>query len=883
MRCVLTVMLAFALAGDAWAALDAKLDNSGVLKIEDLTFEVVHKDEKWAPAFQRDLKPELGYPRIALDSHEVRGLLNTGAGRYMFSQILKRADENSSSYYARIIGTPTQATRQLGIELTLPAETYRGQRVFIDQKACVLPWWCHEEMLSDGKIAMESHAVRIPLKHGGTLVIEGRLAVSLIDMRAWGNESYCVRLSFSPCTGMIDDASVALTLRRVSAAAQFVPYDANVAKPKREKAVAAAPQRWVPDRGRIAASLADVKPILPVRPQRDEFVDSNGQPTRFWGMNLCAFYPDYDLAEKTAANLASLGVNLVRHQHLLRPSADWAPEDCSSLMTFHDDSRTPNRKAWDRFDYLNARLRQKRIYLSLSVHSWRSYLPADVAILRVSAEDDEAWGDAMEELTHWQWQKQLDPCNMLAVFDERCFLIDVEFAKMLLTHVNPYTGLAYGKDPQVLTLELINEFSSEYTILCKNVFPAYWTKKLERLLADYAKAHGVQPFGLYQARTQPQLKCLSEFCNSLDEAYARRMRKTIRELGYQGPIELQNLWRGDANLRVRSKTDDFIEDHAYDDPLAINDPDNFGYSLAKSAIVNKPLIIGEFNHSENPSLIAERRPVRAMLSVAAAAYGSLQNWSGVTWFAWTHGVRNVGPDGWGAHSSREIQIGVIAGDGVVLDHLRTAGIVFKNRYLRSSVQPQVIYVDDSYFPPGYAALVDGQCPCQPGWQAVHRFCKAFAPIPAQQKEAPWFKAPPGNPAVSDTGQIVHDSRRKQLSFAAPKAEGLSGYLDGKTMGKLSVVGVVGNSGFATMIAVTLDDAPLVESRKILLSRTYSDAEGSESPALQVTLRGLTARSWTMKVTRPAFPQTPPQTLSAGPERVLMLPATAWNECELEAR
>jgi hypothetical protein len=361
------------------------------------------------------------------------------------------------------------------------------------------------------------------------------------------------------------------------------------------------------------------------------------------------------------------------------------------------------------------------------------------------------------------------------------------------------------------------------------------------------------------------------------------MRKTVRELGYQGPIELQSLWRGDANLRVRSKTDDCIEDHAYDDPLAVNDPDKFGYTVTKSAIANKPLMIGEFNHSEDPRVIADRRPVRAMLSVAAAAYGSLQNWSGVTWFAWTHGVRHVGPDGWGAHSSRENQIGVIAGDGVVLDHLRTAGTVFKNRYLSASAEPQTIYVDDSYFPSGYQQLVDGQFSCQPGWQVVHRFRKTFAPVPVQQKEQPWFKGPPRNPAISDTGQIVRDARRKQLSFTSPKGEGLSGYLDGKPMGNLSVLAVAGDSGFATVIAVTLDGTPLVNSRKILLSRTYTDAAGGESSALQLTLRGLAARSWTMKVTRPAPGATPPQALRAGPDGDLALPATAWNECELEVR
>ena len=222
-------------------------------------------------------------------------------------------------------------------------------------------------------------------------------------------------------------------------------------------------------------------------PRGEDFADSDGRPVRFWGMNLVAFYPDHALAEKTAENLASLGINLVRPHHDLRPSSDWCPADCCSLLTYQADSRTPNPKAWDRFDFLNAKLREKGIYLSLSIHGTRMYEPEDVAILKVSPEDDEAWAGAMSELNHWHWQKAFDPRKMLPVFDERCYLLNAEFARNLLTHVNPYTGIPYGGDPQVLSIELVNEFSSEYTLICGNVFPGYWTKQIAARLKEYVR------------------------------------------------------------------------------------------------------------------------------------------------------------------------------------------------------------------------------------------------------------------------------------------------------------------------------------------------------------------------------------------------------------
>jgi hypothetical protein len=170
---------------------------------------------------------------------------------------------------------------------------------------------------------------------------------------------------------------------------------------------------------------------------------------------------------------------------------------------------------------------------------------------------------------------------------------------------------------------------------------------------------------------------------------------------------------------------------------------------------------------------------------------------------------------------------------------------------------------------------------------VHEFRKTFGSVPPEQKDAPWFKSPPPNPAVSDTKQIVKDTQRKQLTFSAPKAEGLSGFLDGEPMANLSILEVPGNQGFATVMAVTLDDMPLLKSKKILLSRTYTDASGKEfseggAAGGLVILKGLPTGKWTMKITRPARLVAEPQGIEVGADGALKLAATDWNECELKS-
>ena len=863
---------------------DMKPDKNGHFSIGGIQFSIVHKDENWAPSYTNTLVMEKDYPKLTTNSHEVKGIFKTGAGNYDFTQEIRQIKTDTVIYNAQLKGTPAKETRVLSLSMNLPVADYRGQKILFDNETCEVPWWLKGEHIYILKKGVEKlSSVRIPLKQGGTLVIEGNIRPYFQDLRQYGAESCALQIFFSPDKGAITESKIALSIRRVSTSDPLsVAFNNEVKPPQRMKSPKAKPQKFEPDAGLIAATLSKVKPLPAIRPKGKNFFGTDGQQVNFWGMNLVSFYPDHGLADKTVENLSSLGVNIVRPHHNLRASRDWCPADCFSLLTYDGDSRTPNLKAWDRFDCLNAKLRDKAIYLSITLHGSRSYLPDDVSILHVSEQDDKEWADAMDELNHWNWKKASDPRKMLPIFDERCFLLNVEFAKYFLTHVNPYTGIAYGRDPQVLTVELINEFTSAYTLICGNVFPEYWTKKLNAMLKAYAKAHDVEPFELYKAKTAEQKKCFSEFCNSLDESYDRRMQKLIRETGCEAPVLFTNLFRGDDNVRFRSKIDGVTENHGYYDPLAVKNSDFIEY-LTKNALTDKPFIVGELNQSENPKVIEERKPVRSMLPLAISAYGSFQNWSGIIWFAWHHGVFDLSPDGWGKKLSiREPSIGGIAEDAVILDHIRSAGIIFKNRYVRASVEPQTIFVDDSYYSGDYGSLEKGQSSYKPGWQFVHEFRKAYGPIPLEQKDAAWMKASPPNPTFSDTKQIVRDSARKQLSFSAPKAEGFSGYLDNEHLSNLSILNVDGDKGFATVIMVTLDDTPLIKSRKILLSRTYTDANGKESAdGGHVVLKDLSKGKWTMKVTRPAQMSVQPQLIEVGADGTLKLPASGWNECELE--
>ncbi len=134
-------------------------------------------------------------------------------------------------------------------------------------------------------------------------------------------------------------------------------------------------------------------------------------------------------------------------------------------------------------------------------------------------------------------------------------------------------------------------------------------------------------------------------------------------------------------------------------------------------------------------------------------------------------------------------------------------------------------------------------------------------------------------AVSDTGEIVKDIVRKQLTVTAPQAEGFSGYLDGKAPAGLPHLDVAGDAGFATVIVVAEDEKPLAQSRRLVLSRTGLDTDLKEIDGPALALRKLASGKWIFRVTRPRA--TPSEsTLTANASGTLVLPTGTWHEAEL---
>lgn len=624
------------------------------------------------------------------------------------------------------------------------------------------------------------------------------------------------------------------------------------------------------------------------------FQKPDGTHVRLWGMNLAAVYPTHTQAEGIATVFATLGINVVRPHHNLRGSLDWnTVSRIPGLVTFSGNTRTPNTDAWDRFDYLNAQLRAEGIYLMLSLHGSRRFLPGDADILTTDSADRTAWMNAMSALG--SMPSNLDLFKMLPVIDERCARLMEEFAQYSLTHVNPYTGLAYGQDDQVLSLEFINEHSSEYAIVAGNKFasstyPAvsYWTTALQSKWDAYTAAQGVTACDIYAPASTAQKLARGDFLRGLDAAYFNRIKSYVRGIGCPKPVMLSNLWRGEAFQKQQESLSDLVEDHSYGDPYIPRASDDIFNPTSRSTPVDKPYVIGELNQSTNATSIIANSRYRTTLPLAAATYGAFNDWSGVVWFAWAHGDSKLGDDGWATVEERtpastSDRIGQLECDGMMLDHLRTTGLIFRRGLASPSTAPITLYADDPLGTTGYTSLVSPKYPFMTGWQNISSIRRAFGPVPSSQPTAPWMTTAPSNPLVSDTNQISKDTVRQQFTLSAPQAEAFSGKLDLLPIPTLAHLDLVSTSGYATVVMVTQDAAPFATSNSLVISRTYLDGSGVERVNQPTKVSGLrtpaSGYGWYFKITRPRGGSGTYQPITPA-NGVLSLPGSNWHEGEL---
>ena len=317
----------------------------------------------------------------------------------------------------------------------------------------------------------------------------------------------------------------------------------------------------------------------------------DGQRARFLGFNIASRSntPTHADAEKLAERFASMGVNVIRLHAADNIIGDepgsWTCCREAPLLDYEKgSSRIFHPEGLDRFDYLVAKLKEKGIYLHIDLIVARSFQE----------------GDGLD------YPGCVPSCmKRYPMYNQRLIELQKEYAKELLCHVNPYTGLSLADDPAVMTVQMNNEESAikgnmgadqgeemkPYRDEVGRRFGNYllmkyhtrarlkeaWT--LDGVCAlgdDEDPANGTvrgveggfyqsinEPLGAWDAPENPSRYAdFMEFGTWMNRRFYQDMKDYLVSLGVKAPIVASNLMAGAAD--VYGHTDgDLMENNAY--------------------------------------------------------------------------------------------------------------------------------------------------------------------------------------------------------------------------------------------------------------------------------------------------------------------------------
>lgn len=328
-----------------------------------------------------------------------------------------------------------------------------------------------------------------------------------------------------------------------------------------------------------------------VKVKNGHFYFEDGMRARFLGFNVAARSntPDHELAEKLAKRFASMGVNVIRLHAADAPiseeSGSWASCKEAPLLDYEaGNSRKFHSEGLDRFDYFVAQLKKQGIYLHI-----------DLIVAREFVEGDDL-----------DYPGKVGSCvKRFPMYNQRLIELQKEYAKKLLCHVNPYTGLALIDDPAVMTVQINNEDSAikgtmetdsreemqPYRDEVQKRFNQFlsakygtrealeeaWTfegisalrKEEDPLIGTVAGVDGNfyqpvnDPLGDWNGNASPaRYADFMEFGIERNRIFYRDMKDYLRSLGVKVPIVTSNLIAGAAD--VYGHTDgDFMENNSY--------------------------------------------------------------------------------------------------------------------------------------------------------------------------------------------------------------------------------------------------------------------------------------------------------------------------------
>lgn len=547
-----------------------------------------------------------------------------------------------------------------------------------------------------------------------------------------------------------------------------------------------------------------------LRVKGDQIVKGNGRPIRFWGFNITEWshgsteVPVKSDSPMWASALARSGANIVRLQFLDLASPR------GLIDGTRDDSQHFDPAQLDNEDFFLAELIKRGIYIDFNLNVGRAFKAGDnVPALR------EGKGPLL--------------------FDRRLIELEKDYAKQLLTHVNPYTRKSYVDEPGVAIVEIVNEdaigigWSSRnaYDQELTDLFNAWLTNHVSAAtLAEFRTMAGVGPDqpvprlkgGAIREAPKERYYTECQFFSDLESGFFKEMSDYLRnDLHVKCPLiaTADHSHSGSGySLEADAQQLDIMDGHDYwrhpsvapfrHNPM-VNEPLNsMVVELSRTAIAGKPYTVSEVNNPFPNQFACEGIPI-------LAAYGDFLGWDAVMWYTfepkrntdWQPVLTEPFDMSHDPVKMPEMAIGALM---FIRGDVEKARTTVERSYTREQVWDSrfVAGTNRPYFTPGFPTSLP----------LIHG-----SRIESLYGE-PTMLAAAGlhDPYKSDTGQLIwytNSPEQGLVTIDSPRSQGLVGFVraNGKSVSNLSAD--VSNR-FCTVLISSLDTKPIAQAKRMLL-------------------------------------------------------------------
>ncbi len=540
-----------------------------------------------------------------------------------------------------------------------------------------------------------------------------------------------------------------------------------------------------------------------VKASGERLLFADNTPARFWGTNLSAYTlfstPD-DVIKQQARRLSALGFNLVRLHHHDSP---WVNPNIFGDHKITQDTQQVSAESQAKLDWWIKCLKDEGIYVWLDLHVERALKAGDNIYgfdeIRKGQEVASLKGYAYVNITIQQAMKR--------------------FAEDYLTHVNPYTGLAYKDDPAIAAVLITNENDVTQhfgnALLPDKQVPLHSQLYMAKANA-FARQYNLPKDLTWRAWEHGPAKL---FLNDLERQFNVDMIQHLRELGVKVPIATTSTWGGDGLSSLPALTEgDVIDVHSYagagqleKNPLI---SDGLIDWIAAGQVVGKPLTVTEWNTEPFPT------PDRHTLPLYMAATASHQGWDALMQYAYSQEPLTgwITASNWHAYN-----------DPALLATLPAAALMYRRGDIREA---RTTYM----FAPSSDILFNQ--PINPSNSVALRTAAEKGKLQIAMpytKELTWLKQSQlstraqvltdpnqslldanATESTTDTGELNRNWRKGIYTINTPRTLAATGWLGGESI-TLGAINIQTSTANASVVVQSLDGAPVIQSRNLLIS------------------------------------------------------------------